>query len=77
MAVVLACATGLFVTELRPMEALLIASGAFFTCGYGSDALKQLPVFYRLAYVVTAFVGVCLGALFVTVLARVSFRDAR
>jgi len=54
---------------------LLFTSGAFFTFGAKADMLDKPELFYRLVYIATSFCGVCLTALFITVLANYIMRE--
>jgi len=51
-----------------------LAAGSYFTFGAGADILPSLPIFLQILYVVTAFLGVSLTALLVTVLANMYMR---
>lgn len=65
----------IFACRIGLRAALILAPGAFFTFGAGTDALNRAPWGWWLWYVLTAFIGVCLTALFVTVLANVWLRE--
>jgi hypothetical protein len=66
---------GIFTTQVGFENALILTTGGFFTFGGYTDLLKSLNIWFRLGYVLTAFVGIFLTGLYVTVLANVWFRE--
>ena len=56
-------------------NALILTTGGFFTFGGYVDLLDRLSVWYRLLYICTAFLGMFLAGLYVTVLANLGFRE--
>jgi Pentapeptide repeats (9 copies) len=56
-------------------DALVLSAGAIFTFGAKAELLGTLPLFDQVIYIVSAFLGVSLVALFVTVLANVLLKD--
>ena len=56
-------------------DALLLVAGAFFTFGAKSELLNGLSLGWRILYVATAFSGIALTALFITVLASNWLRE--
>lgn len=75
MSVVLGLMTVIFAGKVGFSEGLILAAGAFFTFGASSERLQMLGGFYRTLYILTAFMGVSITALLVTVLANVWFRE--
>jgi hypothetical protein len=70
MAAVLVAGSVWFARDLPWRDALLLASGAMLTFGASTDRLKILPIIDVVAYLLLAFGGVMLSALFVTTAAR-------
>ena len=68
-------AIGVFSLKVGFENALILASGGFFTFGGYIDLLKCLPIFYKALYVFMAFSGMFLTGLYVTVWANVWFRE--
>jgi hypothetical protein len=66
---------GIFTTQVGFENALILTTGGFFTFGGYTDLLKSLNIWYRLGYILTAFLGIFLTGLYVTVLANVWFRE--
>jgi hypothetical protein len=64
-----------FSIALGNADGLLLAAGALFTFGAKADLLDGLGLMYRVLYVFTAFAGISLTAMFITVLANVWFRE--
>lgn len=64
-----------FMMEFGISDGFLIGAGAFFTFGANSDKLKMLGYGYRFLYIIEAFIGLSLIALFVTVLANKWFSE--
>jgi hypothetical protein len=56
-------------------DALILSAGGIFTFGAKAELLGTLPLSDVLIYIVSAFLGVALVALFVTVLANVLLKD--
>ncbi len=56
-------------------DSLLISAGALLTFGAKAELLNQLSLFDHVVYIVAAFLGVSLIALFITVLANVLLKD--
>jgi Pentapeptide repeats (9 copies) len=56
-------------------EAMILSAGAIFTFGAKADLLEKLTLWDQLVYIASAFFGVSLVALFVTVLANVLLKD--
>lgn len=75
MAIALLLSTVLFSAAVGAADGVILAAGALFTFGAKADLLAQFGPVYRTLYVFTAFVGISLTALFVTVLANVWFRE--
>jgi hypothetical protein len=71
----LALGVGIFSRQVGIENALILTSGGFFTFGGYVDLLKGLSMWYRLVYICTAFLGMFLTGLYVTVLANVWFRE--
>ena len=71
----LLASTLMFSGRFNFSDALVLAAGALFTFGAKSDSLAILGPGYQILYIATAFLGVSLTALFVTVLANVWFRE--
>jgi hypothetical protein len=67
--------TLIFSLKVGFSNALILATGGFFTFGGYVDLLKGLSIWYRIAYICTAFTGMFLTGLYVTVLANVWFRE--
>ena len=63
------------ISKLGFWDGLLLSAGAFFTFGANSDKTVLLGNFGKTLYIVEPFVGVCLVALLVTMLARYWFQD--
>jgi len=57
------------------IDSLLLSAGAFLTFGAKTDLLERLPLFDHTVYITSAFIGVALVALFVTVMANVQMKD--
>lgn len=76
MAAVLGMSTVLFSAVLGFTDGSILAAGALFTFGAKADLLDKLGSIHRMFYILTAFVGIALTALFITVLANVWFRDS-
>ena len=66
---------GIFTTQVGFENALILTTGGFFTFGGYTDLLKSLSIWFRLGYIFTAFLGIFLTGLYVTVLANVWFRE--
>lgn len=75
MAGALLATTVLFSAAVGWADGLILGAGALFTFGARADLLTHLGPGYRFIYVLTAFLGISLTALFVTVLANVWFRE--
>jgi len=75
MLAVLLAFTLLFGFRVAWPDALLLSSGAFFTFGAKAGLLDNLPDSYRAAYVLEAFLGVSLIALFISAWANRWFRE--
>jgi hypothetical protein len=56
-------------------NALILTAGGFFTFGGYVDLLHNLGIWYRLWYVASAFLGMILTGLYVTVLANIWLRE--
>lgn len=56
-------------------DALLLSAGAILTFGAKADVLEKLPLLDQAIYIASAFLGVSLVALFVTVLASILLKD--
>jgi hypothetical protein len=56
-------------------NALILTAGGFFTFGGYVDLLRNLSIWYRLWYVASAFLGMILTGLYVTVLANIWLRE--
>ena len=56
-------------------DGMMLAAGALFTFGAKAHLLDGLGLMYQVLYVLTAFVGISLTAMFITVLANVWFRE--
>lgn len=63
-------------TVLGIGQGMRLAAGAFFTFGVATDLLPGLPIVLQVLYVATAFLGISLTALLVTVLTNVYNRSA-
>ena len=68
-------AIAIFSGQVGFANALILATGGFFTFGGYVEWLKGLSIWYRIAYICTAFLGMFLTGLYVTVLANVWFRE--
>ena len=68
-------ATAIFSLQVGFTNALILAAGGFFTFGGYIDLLRGVSIWYRVLYICTAFLGMFLTGLYVTVLANVWFRD--
>lgn len=75
MMFVFAVALIVFSLKIAFGDALLLVSGALFTFGANADLLKNLGIGYKITYIVTAFCGMALLALFITVLATKWLRE--
>ena len=75
MAGALAVSSLVFSAAVGPADGVLLAAGGLLTFGARADLLTNLHPIYRAIYIATAFVGISLTALFITVLANVSFRE--
>ena len=75
LALVFLFSTLIFYQKESLADALLLASGGIFTFGAKADVLKNLGFLFTLWYVLSAFLGISLTALFVTVLANVFLRE--
>jgi len=64
-----------FMAQFGILDGFFVGSGAFFTFGANSDKLQAAGYFFKVWYVIEAFLGVCLIALFVTVLANKWFSE--
>ena len=64
-----------FMVRFGISDGFLIGAGAFFTFGANSDKLQAAGYFFKIWYVIEAFLGLCLIALFVTVLANKWFSE--
>jgi hypothetical protein len=65
-----------FAYELGSVQdSLIFTSGAFLTFGAKSELLRNLSLFDHIVYIVSAFAGVALVALFITVMANVLLKD--
>ncbi len=60
-----------FMFQIEFRDALLLTCGALFTFGANSEILKEMNLFYQIIYIVSAFVGISLTTLFITVLVNV------
>jgi uncharacterized protein YjbI with pentapeptide repeats len=67
--------TAIFSRQVGFANALILTAGGFFTFGGYIDLLKGLSIWYRFLYICTAFLGMFLTGLYVTVLANVWFRE--
>jgi hypothetical protein len=68
--------TCLFALQLGSWtDGFLLSSGAFFTFGAKAELLAKMGAFENFVYIFSAFCGVSLVALFVTVLASVLLKD--
>lgn len=56
-------------------NALILAAGGFFTFGGYFDLLKSLPLGYKVVFISSAFLGMFLTGLLVTVWANVWFKE--
>jgi hypothetical protein len=56
-------------------DSLIFTSGAFLTFGAKSELLENLSLVNHIIYIVSAFAGVALVALFITVMANVLLKD--
>jgi hypothetical protein len=56
-------------------DSLIFTSGAFLTFGARSELLQKLSLANHIVYIVSAFAGVALIALFITVMANVLLKD--
>lgn len=65
----------IFSTQVGFENALILATGGFFTFGGYVELLKGLSMGYRLLYILTSFLGIFLTGLYVTVQANVWFRE--
>ena len=65
----------IFSRQVGFANALILATGGFFTFGGYVDLLRGMSIWYRIAYICTAFLGMFLTGLYVTVLANVWFRE--
>jgi hypothetical protein len=70
-----ALGVGIFSPQVGFEDALILTAGGFFTFGGYVDLLKCLSIWYRVTYICTAFLGMFLTGLYVTVLANVWFRE--
>lgn len=75
MAGILLLSSVLFSFAVGAADGILLAAGGLFTFGARAELLTQLNPFYRAVYIATAFAGISLTALFITVMANVSFRE--
>jgi len=71
----IAMSVAIFSIRLGFENALILASGGFFTFGGYVDLLKSMPICFKVFYVLSAFLGMFLTGLYVTVLANVWFRE--
>lgn len=65
----------IFSRQVGFANALILATGGFFTFGGYVDLLRGMSIWYRIAYICAAFLGMFLTGLYVTVLANVWFRE--
>jgi hypothetical protein len=56
-------------------DAFILASGAMFTFGAGAEALRTLAWPFMVGYLITAFCGISLIALLITVWANTWLRE--
>jgi Pentapeptide repeats (9 copies) len=56
-------------------DSLIFSSGAFLTFGARAELLKKMTLFDHVVYIISAFFGVSLIALFVTAMANVLLKD--
>jgi Pentapeptide repeats (9 copies) len=77
LVLLVAAGIGIFSPRVGFENALILASGGFFTFGGYVDLLKCLPIFYKVLYVLMSFAGMFLTGLYVTVWANVWFRERR
>ena len=75
MALFLLLSIGVFAAHWGLKGGLALGAGSFFTFGARADLLNNAGLAWWVWYVVTAFAGVSLTALFVTVLANVWLRE--
>jgi hypothetical protein len=75
MVVAFLLSTLVFASAVGLGDGTILSAGALFTFGARADLLTQLGPFYRIVYVLTAFAGISLTALLITVLANVWFRE--
>lgn len=67
--------TIIFSDAVGAADGFILAAGGLFTFGAKADLLTNIHPVYRAIYVATAFAGISLTALFITVLANVWFRE--
>ncbi len=75
MAIFLLLSIGVFAAHWGLTGGLALGAGSFFTFGARTDLLKDAGLGWWIWYVATAFAGMSLTALFVTVLANVWLRE--
>ncbi len=75
MVCVLVASSLLFSLQVGVTDGVLLAAGGLFTFGAKADLLSTLHPFYRVVYVATAFAGIALTGLFITILASATFRE--
>lgn len=65
----------IFASKVGVPTSLMLTTGGLFTFGASTDTVRELGVTYELIYIATAFAGLSLTALFITILANVWFRE--
>ncbi|MCB1164449.1 pentapeptide repeat-containing protein [bacterium] len=71
LALLLTGASLVFALAMPIRDAAVLAAGSLFTFGAGVAQLAQLSLAYVVAYILFAFLGICLTSTFVVVFARV------
>jgi hypothetical protein len=74
--IIFALSTAWFTTRIGFEDGLLLSSGALLTFGAKAEVLNNLSVLDRGIYIGSAFLGVSLVALFITVLGSVLLRES-
>lgn len=75
MLFVFASISFIFTIKMGLYNGILMAAGAFFTFGANVQLLDKMNVFYMVVYVMSAFLGISLMALFITVLVNFWFGE--
>lgn len=73
--VLLVLGVAIFSPQVGFHNALILTAGGFFTFGGYIDLLRSLCIWYQLWYIFTAFLGMILTGLYVTVWANVWLRE--